>query len=73
MYAPQARRARSPALPFQQVFDQVYNKIPETLARIGKVKLKNIRRPAEVYRIILGHPFDQGWVEVERIPCGPKS
>jgi hypothetical protein len=37
MYAPQARRARSPALPFQQVFDQVYNKIPETLARIGKV------------------------------------
>ena len=38
-----------------------------------KVKLKNIRRPAEVYRIILGHPFDQGWVEVERIPCGPKS
>src|ERR1700738_1096087 len=38
----------------QQVFDQVYNKIPETLARIGKVELKNIRRPVEVYRIILG-------------------
>ena len=40
----------------QQVFDQVYNKIPETLARIGKVELKNIRRPVEVYRIILGQP-----------------
>ena len=38
----------------QQVFDQVYNKIPETLARIGKVELKNIQRPLEVYRIILG-------------------
>ena len=38
----------------QQVFDQVYNKIPETLARIGKVELKNIRRLVEVYRIILG-------------------
>ena len=38
----------------QQVFDQVYNKIPETLARIGKVELKNIQRPVEVYSIILG-------------------
>src|ERR1700738_299602 len=38
----------------QQVFDQVYNKIPETFARIGKVELKNIQRPLEVYRIILG-------------------
>jgi adenylate cyclase len=38
----------------RQVFDQVYNKIPETLARIGKVELKNINRPVEVYRIILG-------------------
>src|ERR1700737_551513 len=38
----------------QQVFDQVYNKIPETLARLGKVELKNIQRPVEVYSIILG-------------------
>src|ERR1700731_3987433 len=38
----------------RQVFDQVYNKIPETLARIGKVELKNINRPVEVYRIVLG-------------------
>jgi adenylate cyclase len=38
----------------QQVFDQVYNKIPETLARIGKIELKNIQRPVEVYRINLG-------------------
>ncbi|MGB8902120.1 MAG: DJ-1/PfpI family protein [Methylocella sp.] len=48
----------------QQVFDQVYNKIPEILARIGKVKLKNIQRPVEVYRIILGHLSDRGRVEV---------
>jgi adenylate cyclase len=38
----------------QQVFDQVYNKIPQTLVRIGKVELKNIQRPMEVYRIVLG-------------------
>ena len=44
----------------QQVFDQVYNKIPELLVSIGKVKLKNIQRPVEVYRIILGHPVDSG-------------
>ncbi|MCX7108915.1 MAG: tetratricopeptide repeat protein [Proteobacteria bacterium] len=37
----------------QQVFDQVYNKIPQTLARIGKVELKNIQRPVEVYRVML--------------------
>ena len=37
----------------QQVFDQVYNKIPQTLARIGKVELKNIQRPMDVYRIVL--------------------
>jgi adenylate cyclase len=48
----------------QQVFDQVYNKIPEILASIGKVKLKNIQRPVEVYRIILGKPVDQGRVKV---------
>ena len=36
----------------QQVFDQVYNKIPQTLARIGRVELKNIQRPVEVYRIV---------------------
>jgi hypothetical protein len=40
----------------QQVFDQVYNKIPESLARISKVELKNIQRPVEVYRIISGAP-----------------
>src|ERR1700732_5215041 len=38
----------------RQVFDQVYNKIPETLVRIGKVELKNINRPVEIYRIVLG-------------------
>jgi transcriptional regulator GlxA family with amidase domain len=40
----------------QQVFDQVYNKIPEILVSIGKVKLKNIQRPVGVYRIVLGQP-----------------
>lgn len=38
----------------QQVFDQVYNKIPQVLARIGNIELKNIQRPIEVYRIVLG-------------------
>jgi len=37
----------------QQVFDQVYNKIPHALARVGKVELKNIQRPVEVYRVVL--------------------
>ncbi len=37
----------------QQVFDQVYNKIPQSLAPIGKVELKNIERPVEVYRIVI--------------------
>lgn len=38
----------------QQVFDQVFNKIPQVLARIGYIELKNIQRPIEVYRIVLG-------------------
>ncbi|HTV31794.1 MAG TPA: adenylate/guanylate cyclase domain-containing protein [Methylocella sp.] len=38
----------------RQVFDQVYNKIPEALVRIGKIELKNINRPVEIYRIALG-------------------
>jgi transcriptional regulator GlxA family with amidase domain len=41
----------------QQVFDQVYNKVPEILASIGKVKLKNIQRPMEVYRVITRAPM----------------
>jgi len=40
----------------QQVFDQVYNKIPEIMTSIGKVKLKNIQRPLEVYRVVLSTP-----------------
>jgi class 3 adenylate cyclase len=51
----------------QQVFDQVHSKIPEILVSIGKVKLKNIQRPVEVYRIILGHPCDHDRVKVARI------
>jgi hypothetical protein len=55
------------------VFDQVYNKIPESLARIGKVELKNIQWPVEVYRIIPGHSCDHDRVGVARIPFGQKS
>jgi hypothetical protein len=52
------------------VFDQVYNKIPELLASIGKVKLKNIQRPVEVYRIILGQPVRSGPREVTKLGMG---
>ncbi len=38
----------------KQVFDQVYNKIPQPLRSIGKRKLKNIKDELEVYRIVLG-------------------
>jgi len=38
----------------QQVYDQVYNKIPHPLAHLGKIELKNIQRPVDVYRIVLG-------------------
>ena len=55
------------------MFDQVYNKIPESLARISKVELKNIQRPVGVYRIILGHPCDHDRVDVARIPFGLTS
>jgi len=37
----------------QQVFDQVHNKITQALVRIGEVELKNIKRPVEVYRIVI--------------------
>ncbi len=40
----------------QQVFDQVYNKVPWPLSPIGKVTLKNIERPIDVYRIERGRP-----------------
>jgi class 3 adenylate cyclase len=40
----------------KQVFDQVYSKIPEILVSIGKVKLKHIQRPMELYRIVLKQP-----------------
>ncbi len=38
----------------RQVVDQVYNKIPQHLDHIGMVALKNIKRPMEVYRIVIG-------------------
>ncbi|MGR9105879.1 MAG: adenylate/guanylate cyclase domain-containing protein [Gammaproteobacteria bacterium] len=38
----------------RQVFDQVYNKIPQNLVQIGTVALKNIQRPMEVFRIVIG-------------------
>jgi adenylate cyclase len=36
----------------QQVFDQVENRVAKSLKRIGQVKLKNIMRPLEVYRVL---------------------
>lgn len=42
----------------QQVYDQVYNKLPQDLTHLGKVELKNIRRPVDVYRIVVGAKSD---------------
>jgi adenylate cyclase len=36
----------------QQVFDQVENRIGKSLKRMGQVKLKNMIRPLEVYRVV---------------------
>ena len=36
----------------QQVFDQVENRIPKSLKKMGPVKLKNMMRPLEVYRVL---------------------
>lgn len=36
----------------QQVYDQVQNKIPNTIVRLPPVTLKNIRVPVSVYRIL---------------------
>ena len=37
----------------QQVVDQVQNKIPTPLSQLGPVRLKNIRVPTNIYRVIL--------------------
>jgi adenylate cyclase len=44
----------------QQVFDQVENRIANSLKNMGQVKLKNIVRPLEIY-----------WVEYEGAVSGP--
>jgi len=36
----------------QQVFDQVQNKLDQTLKRIGSLRLKHLRNPLPVYRIV---------------------
>ena len=36
----------------QQVFDQVENRIPKSLKKMGPVKLKNMIRPLEVYQVL---------------------
>jgi TolB-like protein/class 3 adenylate cyclase/tetratricopeptide (TPR) repeat protein len=36
----------------QQVFDQVENRVTKSLKRMGQVKLKNLMRPLEVYRVL---------------------
>jgi adenylate cyclase len=35
------------------VFDQVRNKIPQTLESLGSQSLKNVRFPVEIYRVVL--------------------
>jgi len=35
----------------RQVYDQVYNKLPYTWTQAGKLELKNIQQPVEVYRL----------------------
>jgi adenylate cyclase len=52
----------------QQVVDQVYNKIPQALVPIGKVELKNIQRPMEVYRIVLGTKRASAGGEERKMP-----
>jgi len=44
----------------QQVFDQIENRVANSLKRMGQVKLKNMIRPLEVY-----------WVEYEGAVSGP--
>ncbi|HWN64637.1 MAG TPA: adenylate/guanylate cyclase domain-containing protein [Candidatus Binatus sp.] len=46
----------------QQVFDQVENRVANSLKRMGQVKLKNMMRPLGVY-----------WVGYEGAPSGPPA
>ena len=40
-----------------QVYDQVKNKVPYPLVRIGAKDLKNVREPVDIYRVVL--PWEQ--------------
>lgn len=55
----------------QQVYDQVCNKIPHTCTRIGRVELKNIQRPVEVWRIALESNGQNKPQDLPRRPPGP--
>jgi adenylate cyclase len=46
----------------QQVFDQIENRVAQSLKRMGQVKPKNMMRPLEVY-----------WVGYEGAPSGPPA
>lgn len=46
----------------QQVFDQIENRVANSLKRMGQVKLKNMIRPLEVY-----------WVEYQGAASGPPN
>ncbi|MBI3417508.1 MAG: tetratricopeptide repeat protein, partial [Verrucomicrobia bacterium] len=37
----------------QQVFDQIHNKIPEPLRKLGQGELNNIQMPVNIYRVVL--------------------
>jgi adenylate cyclase len=46
----------------RQVYDQIQNKVSESVERLGPKKLRNIKTPVEVYRLILR------WQEPKRAP-----
>src|SRR6266516_1124218 len=50
----------------QQVFDQIENRVANSLKRMGQVKLKNMMRPLEVYQVLC-----EGAASRERGQWGP--
>jgi predicted ATPase/class 3 adenylate cyclase len=51
----------------QQVYDQVWNKIENPIAGLGKHELKNVQIPIEVYRIVLPWEKEAAEGEAKRV------